>query len=112
VTDQHLPEVYLRFRERFPDLATSLDALGHAAETAGPLDERTRCLVKLGVAIGGLAEGAVRSNARRALQAGASEAEVLHVAALAISPRGFPAAVAAFSWIEEVLSHASTDQTG
>ncbi len=109
MADQHLPAVYLRFRARFPDLATSLDGLGHAADAAGPLDERTRCLVKLGAAIGGAAEGAVRSNARRALQAGASEAEVLHVVALAISPRGFPAAVAAFSWIEEELSHTSTD---
>jgi alkylhydroperoxidase/carboxymuconolactone decarboxylase family protein YurZ len=105
MAESYLPDVYLRFRERFPDVAKNLDAVGHAADAAGPLDERTRCLVKLGVAIGGLAEGAVRSNARRALQAGASEAEVLHVAALAISPRGFPAAVAAFSWIEEVLSH-------
>ncbi len=110
MSDQYLPEVYVRFRERFPDVGTSLDMLGRAVDAAGPLDERTRCLVQLGIAIGGLAEGAVRSNARRALQAGASEAEVLHVAVLAISPRGFPAAVAAFSWVEEVLRHARADK--
>jgi alkylhydroperoxidase/carboxymuconolactone decarboxylase family protein YurZ len=56
------------------------------------------------IAIGALAEGAVRSNARRALDAGASKEEILHVAALTITTRGFPAAVAAFSWVEEVLA--------
>jgi alkylhydroperoxidase/carboxymuconolactone decarboxylase family protein YurZ len=48
-------------------------------------------------------EGAVRSNVRKALQAGATEADVLHVVALAVTTCGFSAAVAAFSWIEEVL---------
>jgi alkylhydroperoxidase/carboxymuconolactone decarboxylase family protein YurZ len=74
-----------------------------AADGAGSLDERTRRLVKLGIAVGAMAEGAVRSNARKALQAGASEGDILHVAALTVSTCGFPAAVAAYSWIEEVL---------
>jgi len=103
MVEPYLPEVYRRVRERFPVLAEKLDALGDAADTAGPLDERTRRLVKLGIAVGGLAEGAVRSNTRRALEAGASPDEVLHVAALAVATRGFPAAVAAFAWIEQVL---------
>ena len=103
-TEQYFPEVYQRIRERFPELMERLDALGDAADSAGPLDDRARRLVKLGIAVGGVAEGAVRSNARRALEAGASPEEVLHVAALAVSTRGFPAAVAAFSWIEEVLT--------
>jgi alkylhydroperoxidase/carboxymuconolactone decarboxylase family protein YurZ len=104
MTEAYLPEVYVRLRERFPGVAQAVDALGQAAASAGPLDERTQRLVKLGIAIGAQAEGAVRSNARRALEAGASNDEVLHVAALTISTRGFPAAVAAFSWIEEVLA--------
>lgn len=45
----------------------------------------------------------MRSNVRKALQAGATEADVLHVVALAVTTCGFSAAVAAFSWIEEVL---------
>ena len=104
MTEEHLPEVYVRLRDHFPQVAEAVDALGQAAAAAGPLDERTQRLVKLGIAIGALAEGAVRSNARRALEAGASREEILQVAALTISTRGFPAAVAAFSWIEEVLA--------
>jgi len=105
MTGQYLPDVYVNLREHFPQVAEALDALGQATAAAGPLDERTQRLVKLGIAMGALAEGAVRSNARRALDAGASKEEIRQVVALTITTRGFPAAVAAFSWVEEVLSN-------
>jgi alkylhydroperoxidase/carboxymuconolactone decarboxylase family protein YurZ len=103
MTEPYLPEIYSSFRKRFPELAENLDSLAKTAN-AGPLDERTSRLVKLGIAIGAMSEGAVRSNARRALQAGASPEELLHVVALTVTTRGFPAAVASYSWIEDVLS--------
>ena len=102
MTEPYLPEIYSSFRKRFPELAENLDSLAKTAN-AGPLDERTSRLVKLGIAIGAMSEGAVRSNARRALQAGASPEELLHVVALTVTTRGFPAAVASYSWIEDVL---------
>lgn len=101
---QYLPDVYVDFRRRFPQIATAVDALGDAADSAGPLDERTMRLVKLGIAAGALAEGAVRSNARKALAAGASEDELWQVAALVVTTGGFPSAVAVFRWISEVLT--------
>ena len=104
MSDGHLPNVYLRFRESFPGVAGALDGLGEAADQAGPLDERTARLVKLGLAVGGLAEGAVRSNARKALAAGASADEVRHVALLAVTTCGFPTAIAGLGWIDEVLA--------
>ena len=84
-------------------MSDNLEALAVAAN-AGPLDEPTSRLVKLGIAIGATAEGGVRSNARRALKAGATPEELFHVVALTLTTRGFPAAVAAYSWIEEVLA--------
>lgn len=100
---EHLPAVYTSFRERFPDVAAALDTLGQASETAGPLDEREQRLVTLGIAIGGLARGAVRSNARKALGLGVTPGEIRHVAVLAVTTRGFPTAIAGYEWIEEVL---------
>ncbi len=97
------PDIYLDIRERYPQVAEALDGLGHAGDRAGPLDARERRLVTLGVAIGALATGAVRSNVRKALAAGANPEEIRHVAVLAITTAGFPAAVAAMGWIEEVL---------
>jgi alkylhydroperoxidase/carboxymuconolactone decarboxylase family protein YurZ len=107
--NDYLPDVYLAFRDRFPDVAAAQDRVGSALDAAGPLDARTRRLVTLGIAIGSLADGAVRSNVRKALADGASAEEVRHAAVLAVTTAGFPTAVAALGWIDEVLG---TDATG
>ncbi len=113
---EYLPEVYTSFRERFGDTATALDQLGAAAANAGPLNAKTQRLVKLGIAIGQLSSGAVRSNTRKAIDLGATAAEIRHVAILAITTAGFPTAVAGLGWINEVLEGdrpaAAEPQTG
>jgi alkylhydroperoxidase/carboxymuconolactone decarboxylase family protein YurZ len=106
MSDEHLPGVYVKFRNDYPAVAAALDGLGEAADAAGPLDERTARLVKLGLAIGGAAEGSVRSNARKALAAGATTQEIRHVALLAVTTCGFPAAIAGMGWVDEVLADA------
>jgi 4-carboxymuconolactone decarboxylase len=103
--DEYLPEIYTAFRERFPDVAEANDALGRATREAGPLDERTQRLVRLGIAIGAEAEGAVRSSVRKALDRGIDPDEIRHVAMLAVTTAGFPTAIAGLDWIEEVLAH-------
>jgi 4-carboxymuconolactone decarboxylase len=100
----YLPDVYVRFRERYPGVAQSLDALGRATQDAGGLDARSQRLVKLGIAIGALAEGAVRSNVRKARAVDVSDEDIRQTALLAISTAGFPTAIAAIAWIEEVLA--------
>jgi alkylhydroperoxidase/carboxymuconolactone decarboxylase family protein YurZ len=99
----HLPDVYTGFRTSFPTVAAALDGLGEAADGAGPLDERTARLVKLGLAVGAASPGAVRSNARKAMTAGATPEEIRHVAVLAVTTCGFPTAIAGIGWIDEVL---------
>lgn len=105
---EHVPEIYADYREHFPEVAAAMDGLGAATQAAGPIEERTQRLVKLGLAIGGLAEGAVRSNARKALDAGVSPEELRHVAMLAIATCGLPTAIAGLQWVEEVLSARAT----
>ncbi len=104
MADDHLPGIYVRFRDDYPAVAAALDGLGEAVDGAGPLDERAARLVKLGLAVGGLAEGSVKSNARKALAAGASPEEVRQVAMLAVTTCGFPTAIAGLGWIDEVLA--------
>jgi 4-carboxymuconolactone decarboxylase len=104
VSEEYLPNVYLRFRGDYPQVATALDGLAEAVDKTGPLDERTARLVKLALAVGALAEGAVRSNVRKALSAGASAEEVRQVGVMAITTCGFPAAIAGIGWIDEVLA--------
>lgn len=100
---EHVPEIYTDYRERFQAVASAMDGLGAATAGAGPIDERTQRLIKLGLAIGAVAEGAVRSNARKALDLGVSPEELHHVAMLAITTCGLPTAIAGLQWIEEVL---------
>lgn len=103
-----LPQPFQRFTREHPAVAHAYDALGQACANAGPLDTRTRELVKLGMAIGGRLEGAVHSHARRALEAGATPEEIRHVVALAAPTVGLPTTVAAFTWIEDVLGAGGT----
>jgi 4-carboxymuconolactone decarboxylase len=99
----YLPDTYTDFRSRYPQVASALDGVGAAVDVCGPLDAKTMRLVKLALAVGASAEGAVRSNARKALAQGAGEEEIRQVAAAAITTLGFPRAVAALGWIDEVL---------
>ena len=98
-----LPEIFQHFKQRFPRVKESFDALGAAEHEAGPLDEKQRRLVKLGIAVGAESEGAVRSHVRKLLGIGASEEEILHTIVLSLTTIGFPATNAALSWAEEVL---------
>ena len=103
VTD-YLPEIYQHFERRYPAVKEAFDALGAAEHEAGPLDDKERRLVKLGIAVGAESEGGVRSHVRKLLGVGASEEEILHTIVLALTTIGFPATNAALSWAEEVLA--------
>lgn len=108
----YLPATYTGFRASYPELASSLDALAAASDGAGSLSERERRLVKLGIAIGGESEGAVRSNVRKALAAGVTAEDVRQAAVLAITTAGFPTAIAALSWVDEVLAAEPDSEEG
>src|ERR687895_594300 len=54
----YLPEVYQQFSDRFPAVKEAFDALGAAEHEAGPLGEKERRLIKLGIAVGAAVEAA------------------------------------------------------
>ncbi len=100
----YLPDVYKEFQQQFPEISRAYDQLASACHHGGPLDEKTRRLIKLGIAIGINSEGGVRSHARRALEAGVSADELRHLVLLAFTTAGFPTMNAAMKWVEEVIS--------
>ncbi|MBB4740911.1 alkylhydroperoxidase/carboxymuconolactone decarboxylase family protein YurZ [Actinoplanes octamycinicus] len=100
--DAYLPQVYQQFLGRFPEVAEAQGALAQVVRERSPFDPRTDRLLRLAMAIGAQAEGAVRSNVRKALEHGATLDEVRAVALGAITTCGFPTAIAAMGWIEEV----------
>lgn len=99
----YLPDVYQEFGQDFPEVSEAYDALAVRCNEWGPLDGKSRRLIKLGVAIGLSSEGGVRSHARRALQEGVSTSELRHAVLMALTGAGFPAMIAAMKWVDEVI---------
>jgi AhpD family alkylhydroperoxidase len=89
--------------EELPEVWEAYRALGKAAAEAGPLNARTRRLIKLALSVGARSEGAVHSHTRQAIEEGLAPEELRQVSALTITTLGFPAAMAAMSWINDVL---------
>lgn len=94
------PQTYVEFVRRYPKLEVAWRAINDAGEE-GPLDERTRRLLKLAIAIGAMREGAVHASVRKALALGISMEEIEQVIALAAGTLGLPSTVAIFSWIRD-----------
>ena len=97
------PKLYLKLRDAQPGFFDAWDAVGTAVRAAGPIDPKTAHLIQLAASAAIRSEGAVHSHVRRALEAGATAAEI-HQALLLTAPTiGFPNVIAALSWAEDVL---------
>ena len=99
----YLPDIYKEFKQEFPDIAKAYDELAVKCHGWGPLDEKTRRLVKLGIAIGLSSEGGVRSHARRALEEGVTADELRHAVLVALTTAGFPTMIASMKWVNKVI---------
>ena len=99
-----LPEKYEGFARRYPDVWEAYRALGERCHEAGPLSDRERRLVKLGLAMATGQDGAVHAQVRQALRARLSPDEIRHAALLAIPTVGFPSAMAILAWVEDLAS--------
>ena len=102
----YLPKVYKNFKERYPAVFKDFKQLGISTREAGPLDEKTQHLVKLGISVGVNSRGGVMSSTRKAMAAGATAEEIEHAVLLAMTTTGFPNTIASLSWVNEVFDEA------
>ena len=110
--EKKLPGTYKKFIARFPELGKAHEAMSDAAFAAGPLDEKTLCLVKIGICVGAGLESALRSHVRRALAAGASEQEVEQAIMQGMTTLGFPKTVASWHWAQIQFEREKRDRGG
>lgn len=96
------PSTYEQFCSEFPEIAKHFENLGESATAIGPMDGKTCRLIKLALSVGSRLEGAVHADTRKALKAGATKQELYQVTLLAITTIGFPASMAAMSWIRDI----------
>jgi AhpD family alkylhydroperoxidase len=95
-----LPTTFKQFVARFPDVADCHEQMAKAVDAAGPLDAKTRSLIKIGVCVGAGLESALRSHVRRATQAGATREEIEQAILQGMNTCGFPATTAAWRWAQ------------
>ena len=100
----NLPRPYQKFMQDYPEVGKAYEELGNTIAQAGPLDSKTRELIKLGMAAANRSETAVHSHVHRALEAGASGAEIEHTILLSITTLGFPNMMMALSWARAAIS--------
>jgi 4-carboxymuconolactone decarboxylase len=98
-----LPKPVEEFRKRYKGVWEAFEQLGEQCHQAGPLDEKTRRLIKVALSIGAGLEGGTHSAVRNALKAGVTDDEVKQVAALAVTTLGLPAAIRGFTWIADTV---------
>jgi len=98
-----LPASINNLRKTYPDVWKHFEQLGQACHKAGPMDEHTRRVAKVAIAAAAQTEGGVHSAVRMARAAGVSADEIRHAILLTLTTIGFPRAMAALSWAEDVL---------
>jgi alkylhydroperoxidase/carboxymuconolactone decarboxylase family protein YurZ len=108
--NENLPRPVERFKTDYAEIWRAFNQLGDECHNAATLDEKTRRLVKLAIAVGAGLEGGTHSAVRNALDAGITPEEIKSVAILAITTIGFPASMRALTWIGDGLS-AEDDST-
>ena len=106
--DEKLPKPTRALQKEFPKVWKSFQELGKDCHSAGPLDERARRLVKIGIAAAAQSEGALHSAVRNARKAGVSSAEIRHSILLSMTTVGFPRAMEALAWAEDILKRAES----
>lgn len=99
----YLPKIFETFSLKFPEVLKDYQQLGKSSREAGPLDPKSKDLIKLGIAVGANSRGAVMSHTRKALASGATHEEIIHVVILSLTTTGFPSMIAAMGWVDAVL---------
>jgi 4-carboxymuconolactone decarboxylase len=103
VKKPQLPKNTQSFAATYKDVWEAFQQLGDECHNAGPLDDRVRRLIKIGIAAAAQSEGAVHSAVRQAKKAKISDDEIRHAIVPSLTTIGFPRALAAMSWAQDIL---------
>lgn len=99
------PKRFQKFLDCYPEASHAYEELNESVHSSGPLDEKTRALIKLAISTGAQLEGAVHSHTRKALKAGCTAEEITHTVIMTLPTLGSPSTMAAWSWVDDVLDN-------
>ena len=110
---QKLREPARALRRAIPEVYDGYRQLHTAAYAAGALDQKTKELIALAIAVSKECDGCIAAHARGAVRTGATEEEVAEALGVAIAMNGGPGTVygpRAFAAFREFLEEAGADQ--
>ncbi|MBB6481643.1 carboxymuconolactone decarboxylase family protein [Spirochaeta isovalerica] len=95
-------ENFRYFREKHKEIAEAYDHFGQLLhEKGGPLDEKTRWLIKIAVSAASQYDFALHTHIEKALAAGCTPEEIEHAILLVAPTVGFPKAMGALMVFRE-----------
>jgi alkylhydroperoxidase/carboxymuconolactone decarboxylase family protein YurZ len=97
------PKRFVQFTNDHPKIAKAYSNLGDAVHNAGPLDEKTRALIKMAISGASRQEGGFHAHIRKGVMLGISKEEMQQVALLTLPTLGFPTMIMLLSWIDDIF---------
>jgi 4-carboxymuconolactone decarboxylase len=102
-----LPKTFRELVKKHPKVWKAHEELTEACAQAGPLDRKTRELIKIGMSVGAGLETATQRHAVMAVENGATAQEIFQTVLMAMTTCGHPAAAAGWQWVQEALRGSS-----
>jgi len=100
--DMH--EIFSHFKEEFPEVYARHEALGKEVhENAGPLDEKSRWLIKIAISSACNHKRALATHIQKAREAGVADEEIKHALLLLIPTAGFPTFMKAYAVLDNMV---------
>jgi alkylhydroperoxidase/carboxymuconolactone decarboxylase family protein YurZ len=96
-------KIFSQFKEDFPEIHEKHEALGREVhEKGGPLDEKSRWLIKIAISGACNHKRALETHIRKAMAAGIDEDEIKHALVLLIPTAGFPAFMKSYAVFKSI----------
>jgi len=99
-----LPKTFQQFVRNYPAIWRAHEELAQACSDMGPLDRKTRELIKVAISVAAKLETAAQRHAIMARENGATKEEVFQTVMMTMTTCGHPAAAAGWQWVSSALA--------
>jgi alkylhydroperoxidase/carboxymuconolactone decarboxylase family protein YurZ len=100
---EDIHKIFSEFKEEFPEIHEKHEALGKEVhEKGGPLDGKSRWLIKMAISGACNHKRALATHIRKARAAGINEDEIKHALLLLIPTAGFPAFMKSYAVLKSI----------
>ena len=103
MSEKELPRTFRGFVKEHPAIWEAHEQLTKACAEAGPLDRKTRELIKVGISAAAGMETATKRHALMARENGATAEEVYQAVLMTLTTCGHPTAAAGWQWTHVAL---------